>query len=159
MQKFTSASAERAAPNAFERARRRSVGVVDEILAEEGGALDDASFARAAGCPVAELLAQASAHQFFFIEHGGCRHWPRWQLGLPDLAEILTVLTAKGAPGFSIANFFLGQTDVLYFSADDPRQADVRKNDSPLTLLRRVGRPAVALVIQHAHRFGEHGAT
>jgi hypothetical protein len=159
MHKFTSASAERAARNAFERVRRRSIGVADEILAEEGGAMDDASFALAVGCAVAELLARASAHQFFFIEHRGSRHWPHWQLGLPGLAEILTVLTAKGAHGFTIANFFLCQTDVLYFSVEDPRRANVRKSDSPLTLLRRVGPPAVKLAVQHAERFGEHGAT
>ena len=159
MQKFTSASAERAAQGAFERVRQRSMGVADEILAEEGGAMDDASFALAVGSPVAGLLAQASAHQFFFIEHGGARHWPQWQLGLSGLPAILTVLGAKGAQGFSIANFFLCPTDVLYFSVEDPRRAGVRKNDSPLTLLRRVGLPAVGLVIQHAERFGEHGAT
>ena len=109
MKKFNSASAERAAQNAFERVRRRSLGVADEILAEEGGAMDDASFARAVGHPAAGLLAQAAAHQFFLIEHGGSRHWPQWQLGLSSLAEILTVLSAKGAQGFSIANFFCAQ--------------------------------------------------
>ena len=80
-------------------------------------------------------------------------------LNMAVLPAILTVLGAKGAQGFSIANFFLCPTDVLYFSVEDPRRAGVRKNDSPLTLLRRVGLPAVGLVIQHAERFGEHGAT
>jgi hypothetical protein len=104
MQKFTPPPAQRSA-HAFERLRRRSVCVADEILAEEGGAENDASFALVARCSVAELSAKASAHQFFFIEHGGSRHWPQWQRGLSGLTEILTVLTAKGAQGFLSQTF------------------------------------------------------
>jgi hypothetical protein len=46
------------------------------------------------------------AHKLFYIEHGGSRHWLQWQFGLPGLAEILIVLTAKAAQGFSVADFF-----------------------------------------------------
>ena len=143
---------------AFQRVRKRSRGVTEEVLAEEGGSLDDTSFAAEAGCTPSDLLDRSAVHQAFFVEHDGRRYWPRWQLGLPGLHEILATLAKKGAHGFSIACFFLQKTDVLYFSSADPNRERVRKSDSPLKLLRRVREAGVQLVVQHADRFGEHGA-
>lgn len=143
---------------AYERVRRRSAGIEEELLAEEGGALEDLAFAAVASCTVAELLERAAANQFFFIEYGKRRYWPRWQLGLFGLTEILPILAARGATGFSVADFFLSKTDALYFSSVAPARDDVRKDDSPLKLLQRTGAAGLKLVIQHAGRFGEQGA-
>ena len=144
----------------FAHVTARSRGIEDETLAEEGGAADDAEFATALGCSVPELLARAEAHEVFCIWHNNRRHWPRWQLHegkpLPGLRDALIVLAEKQANDFSVALFFLCPTDALYFSNDE--DLDVRENDSPLSLLRRCRSCGVPLVVQHAQRFGEHGA-
>ena len=142
---------------AFEAVRLRSAGIEEEMLSKEGGSADDAEFASAAGCNLPDLLRRVDAHGYFYVDYEGRRYWPRWQLGLPGLHEVLSILAKKGAVGFSIVTFFLTPTDVLWM--DSEAGGGVRKKESPYSLLRRRGDASLPLVVRHADRWGEHGAT
>jgi hypothetical protein len=130
-----------------------------EILEQEGGSADDAEFAALIGCTVPELLARSQRCKFFSVMFRGHRYWPRWQLGLAGLVDVLPVLAEKGASGFSIVLFFTTPTDVPSLDDTEDELPDVREDDSPLSLLRRCGAAAVQRVVRHARRFGEQGAT
>lgn len=143
----------------FSEAKAEAFGIEEDILAADGGSANDREFAALVGCSLPQLLARSARHEYFSIRFRGHRYWPRWQLGLAGLAEVLPVLAKKGASGFSVVLFFTTVTDTLSLDEDDNKSVDVREDDSPLSLLHRCGTAATRRVLRHAHRFGEQGAT
>lgn len=141
----------------FKAAKVDSVGVEDEILAASGGSADDDEFAATIRRPVADLEALGSRNEYLCLVHEGRRYWPRWQLRVPELRNILAVFAAREASSWSVAIWFTTPTDVLSLSNADER-LKVRKSDSPLSLLLREGKAALPFVLKHASRFGEQGA-
>lgn len=142
----------------FKKAKADSAEIEKEIIAADGGSADDVEFAASAACTIPQLLMRSSRHEFFCVECRGARYWPRWQLGLPGLSEILAALSENEASGFSAVLFFTTPTEVLLLDDAAGELPDVRENDSPLSLLRRCGTAAVSRVVRHARRFGQHGA-
>ena len=129
-----------------------------EILMQEGGTADDAEFASAVGCTVPELLARSQRREYFSVDFRGHRHWPRWQIGLAGLSDVLPVLEEKGVSSLSVLLFFTTPTDTLALDDAVDELPDVCDDDSPLVLLRRSGSAAIPRVLRHAQRFGEQGA-
>jgi hypothetical protein len=133
---------------AFERVRIRSIGVDEDILAEEGGAVSDAAFAKLIGVNSRQTVHNyREAGRLFAIPRGERNLlYPVWQVHkdklLPGLSETLKVLRAKNTPPYGIALFFLTPAEAL-------------AGKSPLDLLRRNEVPEVVL---HAHRYGVIGS-
>ena len=131
---------------AFARVRLRSTGVEEEVRELEGGGLSDAEFAARLGVSARETVRNYREKSRIFAWEKDARNlrYPAWQIHegrlLPGLSEVLAAL--KGRSAFSLANFFLSESDEL----DGQR---------PLDLLR-AGR--VDEVKAHAERYGDIGA-
>lgn len=133
---------------AFNRVRLRSVGVEEEILAEEGGALSDADFAKRL-----RLKSRQTVHNYrdsdkiFAITRGARNYvYPALQIHegalLPGLTEVLRTLRAAKHSPMGILLFFLTPAEAL----DDKR---------PLDLLRR---GEIDEAVLHAERYGVIGS-
>ena len=130
---------------AFQRVRLRSLAAEDKLLAEEGGGLSDAQFARLLGVRSRTTVKNYRAQNRVFAIPRGPRNliYPAWQIHnrelLPELAQILAILSKKGISPYSIALFFLTPAEAL----NDRR---------PLDLLRE---NETTEVISHAHRYAD----
>lgn len=133
---------------AFEQVRLQSLGVEQEMLAEEGGMLSDAEFARQLG-----LKSRQTVHNYrdagkIFALPKGARNfsYPAWQIHrgalLPGLGEVLAALRPKRLSPLAQVNFFLTEAEAL----DDQRPLD------------RLRAGAVAEVVAHAQRYGVVGS-
>lgn len=142
----------------FKEVKADSVGVEEEIIAAYGGSADDAEFATAIGCTVGELDPIPARNEYLCLVHEGRRYWPRWQLRVPEFRQILAEFAEREVSAWSIATWCTTPTDALSLSNTD-HQLDVRENDSPLSVMLREGTAALPLVLQHAKRFGNQGAT
>jgi hypothetical protein len=136
------------APTAFELVRLRSLGAESEVLAEEGGAISDAEFAK-----TLHLKSRQTVHNYreagkIFAVKKGARNfvYPAWQIHnsalLPGLEAVLAVLREKKTTPIGIALFFLTPAEAL-------------DGDRPLDVLR-AGEPAE--VVLHAQRYGVAGS-
>lgn len=148
---------------AFAEARRQSRGAERDFFREQGRLLATGTFAQRLGCSVRELENRHARNEFLALERERQIAWPGWQIHrtapLPGLAEVIIKLTERGFAPTSIASFFVCPSDCLYQSSAHPRRDGVRRSDSPLSLLRRRGMAALDLVLMHAERYREQGAT
>jgi hypothetical protein len=133
---------------ALEQLHVRSLGVEQEMLGEEGGAVSDAELARMLG-----LKARQSVHNYrdsgkIFGVPKGTRNYlyPAWQVHkgqvLRGLGDVLAVLQSKRTTPLGVVNFFLTEAEAL----DGVR---------PLDLLRK---GETAEVVAHAERYGSIGS-
>jgi len=110
-----------AAQAAFEKVRLRSVGIEDEILAEEGGALSVEQFTKALGG--VSILDYRRDQRVFGVPRGDKRVYPAWQIYkkklVPGLSGVLKVLGDTDPLG--IATYFLTPAEAL----DDKRPLDL----------------------------------
>jgi hypothetical protein len=144
-EKATSADEDRAA--AFNRVRLRSIGADDDALAEEGGAVPDAAFAKLLSVSRSTVHNYREAGRLFALPRGPRNLvYPAWQIHkgqlLPGLDAVLKVLHAKRTSPAGLLLFFLTPAEAL----DDRR---------PLDLLRG---GELAEVMAHAQRYGVIGA-
>lgn len=133
---------------AFEQVRLQSLGVEAEMLAEEGGMLSDAEFARQLGIKSRQTVHNYRQAGKLIAVPRGVRNvaYPAWQIHrgalLPGLAEVLAALRPQRLSPLARVNFFLTEAGAL----DDQR---------PLDALRA---GEVAAVVAHAQRYGVIGS-
>lgn len=129
---------------AFQEVRRRSTGVEQELLDEEGGSVSAVEFARRLGVDSIEDLEKAGA--IVSVVHRGQTCYPSWQIHhgklLSGLSEVLAELRSHNHHPWTIISYFITPSD------------DDLHDGSPLQELRR-GR--VEAVLAHAQRFGDLG--
>lgn len=134
--------------SAYNLLKIRSLGVEAEALAEEGGAVSDADFAKRL-----RLKSRQTVHNYrdaakIFAVPKGTRNfvYPAWQIHrgalLKGLDRVLAVLLEKKTAPHSIVDFFLTEAEAL----DGKR---------PLDLLRA---GEVDEVVLHAQRYGDIGS-
>jgi len=134
--------------SAYNLLQIRSLGVEEEILAEEGGAISDAAFAKRLGLKSRQsVLNYRDAGKIFALPKGRRNFvYPSWQIHrrhlLPGLEVVLKILFEKKTPPASILDFFLTEAEAL----DGKR---------PLDLLRAGEIEEVTL---HAQRYGDIGS-
>ena len=127
---------------AIEEVRLRSIGVEEELLAEEGGALSAHQFAKALGVSLSSVQ-KFREHRTIIAVPNGVRtfRYPAWQIHnrriLPGLAETIKALGDLEPLG--ICTYFLTPAEAF----DDKR---------PLDLLRAGN---VEKVIPHARHHGD----
>jgi len=107
------------ANGAFERVRLRSIGVEEELRQLEGGGLSDAEFAKRLGVGSRETVRKYREKGWLFAWEKDSRNlrYPAWQVHegrlLPGLAEVLAILHHQKRGSFSIANYFLSESEEL----------------------------------------------
>jgi hypothetical protein len=133
---------------AYNLLKIRSLGVDDEVLAQEGGALSDAEFAKRLRQKSRQTVHNYRETGKIFAVPRGSRNflYPAWQIYrgalLKGLDSVLHVLNEKRTPPHSIVDFFLTEAEAL-------------EGKRPLDLLRAGG---VDEVVAHAHRYGDIGS-
>lgn len=133
---------------AFERVRLRSIGVEDEILAAEGGALSDAEFAKRLNVRSRQTVHNYRDAGKIFAIASGTRNfvYPAIQIHkgalLPGLAEVLRILHASQTAPMGILLFFLTPAEAL-------------EDERPLDLLRR---GEIDDAVRHAKRYDVIGS-
>ena len=130
------------------RVRLRSLGVEEELRELEGGGLSDAEFAERLGVKARETVRnyREKGRIFAWAKDARNLRYPAWQIHkgalLPGLDQVLTVLNKRSRSPFTIANYFLSESEEL-------------ENKRPLDLLRS---KRVDEVVAHAERYGDIGA-
>jgi hypothetical protein len=134
--------------DAFERVRLRSIGVEDEILAEEGGSLSDAEFAKRLNVRSRQTVHNYREAGKIFAVASGTRNfvYPALQIHkgalLPGLTEILRILHASQTSPMGILIFFLTPAEAL-------------EDERPVDLLRR---GEIDEALRHAKRYDVIGS-
>ena len=129
---------------AFQRVKMHSRGVEEKLLAEEGGTLSEAEFAKKLGVGSRTTIKNHRKQcKIFAVPRGaGNLCYPVWQIHkrelLPGLQETLKALAKHKLHPFSSVLFFLTPAEAL-------------EDERPLDLLRR---NEVAPVVAHAQHYG-----
>jgi hypothetical protein len=133
---------------AFERVRLRSIGVGDDILSQEGGAVSDAALTKLLNVSSRQTIHNyREAGKLFAVARGERNNvYPAWQVYdhrlLPGLSDVLKILREKKVSPLGKVLFFLTPAEAL-------------AGERPLDLLRR---SEVDEVVLHAHRYGVIGS-
>ena len=91
----------------------------EELRQLEGGGLSDAEFAKRLGVSSRETVRKYREKGLIFAWAKDSRNlrYPAWQVHegrlLPGLAEVLVILTSRKRGAFSIANYFLSESEEL----------------------------------------------
>ncbi len=132
--------------SAFEHVRLRSLGAERDLLAEEGGTVSDAAFAKLLGVKSRQTVHNYREAGKIVAVGRGSRNfeYPVWQVRngelLPGIETFVHILRAKTSP-IGIVIFFLTPAEAL-------------EGKRPLDLLRKGN---VEDVLDHAHRYGDIG--
>ncbi len=130
---------------AFQAVRLRSVNAKEALLAEEGGVISDAEFAKRLGVQSRSTIKNYREQNKIMAVNRGARNlrYPAWQIHkhelLPGLGETLSVLAAQKIDPISTLIFFLTPADAL-------------SEKRPLDLLRD---NEVEEVVAHARHYGD----
>ena len=134
--------------DAFERVRLRSIGVGNDTLAEEGGALSDAEFAKRLNVRSRQTIHNYREAGKIFAVSSGARNfvYPALQIHkgalLPGLAEVSRILNDSQTAPMGILLFFLTPAEAL-------------EDERPLDLLRK---GEIEGVLRHAKRYDVIGS-
>jgi hypothetical protein len=132
---------------AFEQIRLRSLGAERDLLAEEGGTVSDADFAKLLGVKSRQTVHNyRDAGKIIAVARGSRNfQYPSWQVKsgelLPGLDQVLDILRPNTSP-IGLVIFFLTPAEAL-------------EGKRPLDLLRK---SKVDEVLEHAKRYGDVGS-